>query len=280
MKIYISLDMEGIPGTYNWENEKLDRPLVRKAIRDHIEDVIEGIHQSRQNDDIEEIVIADSHSAGDNLDYDVTSLDERLYLISGSPRPLYMMPMLSSEYSQVFLIGYHAGTGALKGNMDHTYSNSRIQNISINGIRMNESLINAAYAGHLGVPVSLVTGDLALSKELLAETAMPWLKYVVTKEAHSKFSAKNYPRSVVGRDLIRKVVSALTQPKESIPLYRFESPVTLRIEFHSTAMADQACMMPYTRRIDGKTVEYTDNDYEIVFEAIMALVTLASTVGI
>jgi len=42
-------------------------------------------------------------------------------------------------------------------------------------------------------------------------------------------------------------------------------------------MADVACYMPYTKRIDGRTVEFTDDDYGIVFDAIMALVTLAST---
>ncbi len=280
MKLYISLDMEGIPGTYNWDNEKLDRAFVRKAMRDHVQDLLEGIAQSRHNDAVTEIVIADSHSAGDNLDYDVTGLDERVFLISGSPRPLYMMPMLTQHFDRVFLIGYHAGTGALKGNMDHTYSNSRIQNISINGMRMNEAMINAAFAGYLGVPVALVTGDLALKNELHAPEAMPWVKYVTTKEAHSKFSAMNYPKQIVRQNLIHAVNEALTPTKAKIPLYTFTAPITLRIEFHSTAMADQACLMPYTKRIDGKTVEYTDNDYAIIFEAIMALVTLASTVGI
>ncbi|HRY84603.1 MAG TPA: M55 family metallopeptidase [Candidatus Cloacimonadota bacterium] len=280
MKLYISLDMEGIPGTFNWENEKLDRPMVRKAIRGHIEDLIEGIRESRHSDDISEIVIADSHSAGDNLDYDITGLDERIYLISGSPRPYYMMPMLDSSFGQVFLLGYHAGTGALKGNMDHTYSNSRIQKIFLNDQPMNEALINAAYAGFLGVPVSLVTGDLTLRSELLREGAMPWLKYVVTKEAHSKFSAKNYPQNVVRQSLHHEINSALAQNRDDIPLYALSSPYRLKIEFHSTAMADQACMMPYTKRLDGRTILYEDNDFGIIFEAIMALVTLASTVGI
>lgn len=280
MKLYISLDMEGIPGTFNWENEKLDRPLVRKAIRGHIEDLLEGIRESRHSDDLEEIVIADSHSAGDNLDYDITGLDERVYLISGSPRPHYMMPMLDSSYAHVFLLGYHAGTGALKGNMDHTYSNSRIQKIFINDQPMNEALINAAYAGHLGVPVSLVSGDLALKNELVREGAMPWLKFVTTKEAHSKFSAKNYPRNLVRKTMFHEVNAALCQAKETIPLYGFTAPYQLKIEFHSTAMADQACMMPYTKRVDGRTVVYEDSDYGVIFEAIMALVTLASTVGI
>jgi len=32
MKIYISTDMEGIPGTFNWEQEKTNRPEVLKKL--------------------------------------------------------------------------------------------------------------------------------------------------------------------------------------------------------------------------------------------------------
>lgn len=278
MKLYVSIDMEGMPGTFNWEQEKINRAAVKQAMMDHVTDLIEAVKSSAQNDEITEILIADSHSAGDNLDYSVTAMDDRVNLISGGPRPFYMMPMLDSSFSQVMLLGYHAGTGALKGNMDHSYSNSRIQKIWINGIRMSEALINAAYAGSLGIPVSLVSGDLALQNELLDPDAMPWLHFVCTKEAHSKFSAKLYPRHKVQREFITAVHSALKHP--IYPLYKLESPYELKIEFHSTAMTDQACLMPYVKRLDGRTVSYTDNDYSVIFEAVMALVTLASTAGI
>lgn len=45
-------------------------------------------------------------------------------------------------------------------------------------------------------------------------------------------------------------------------------------------MADQACLMPYVKRLDGRCVEYVDDDYTVIFEAIMALVTLASTANL
>ena len=35
--------------------------------------------------------------------------------------------------------------------------------------------------------------------------------------------------------------------------------------------------MSYSKRLDGRTLEFTADDYEIVFEAIMVLVYLAST---
>ena len=54
MKIYISIDMEGIPGTWNWEQEKKDRNSVKKAIYEHTRDVLEAILTSEENSKIRE----------------------------------------------------------------------------------------------------------------------------------------------------------------------------------------------------------------------------------
>lgn len=276
MKIYISIDMEGMPGTFSWEHERVDRASVRACCMAHVTDCLTAILGSDQAQQITAITIADSHSAGDNLYYDITALDERISLISGGPRPNYMMPAFDKSYGLVFLLGYHAGTGSRQANMDHTYSNSRIQKIWINGIRMNEAMINSAYAGYHGVPVALISGDKALEEEMIP--VMPWLQFVRTKEAVAKFAALNYSQTAVRKTLGKAVTEALKA--KDLPLYSFAAPITLKIEFHSTAMTDVACLMPYVKRLDGRTVEFTDSDYGIIFEAIMALVTLASTAAI
>ncbi|HOZ00826.1 MAG TPA: M55 family metallopeptidase [Candidatus Syntrophosphaera sp.] len=277
MKLYISLDMEGMPGTFNWDQEKTDRPAVRRCFTHHVESVLQSVLEHPSSKTIEEITIADSHSGGDNLDYSITALDKRISLISGTPRPYYMMPELAGDYDQAWLLGYHSGTGALRGNMDHTYSNSRIHNIWLNGQPMNEALINSAYAGCLGVPVGLVTGDETLKKELSAP--MPWLQYVATKQAVAKFAAKNYSQLLVDELVKAAVDRALAKTKAELPLYTFPTPIKLKIEFSSTAMADQAQLLPHSKRLDGRTVEYSDDDYAVVFEAIDAMVYLASTAG-
>jgi len=145
---------------------------------------------------------------------------------------------------------------------------------------MNEALINAAYAGFYGVPVTLITGDKTLAEEILTEGAMPWVNFVVTKEAIAKFAAKNYSAVQVTNKTIEAVQKALAKEKSEYPLYKFEPPIMLKIEFASTSMADVACLMPYVKRIDGRTIEFEEDNYAVMFEAIMALVTLASTAEI
>ena len=63
--------MEGMPGTFNWDHEKADRASVRKYMQDHVSCAIEAILSGKEEHLIDEIVIADSHSHGDNLYYEI-----------------------------------------------------------------------------------------------------------------------------------------------------------------------------------------------------------------
>lgn len=275
MKVFISVDMEGIAGTFNWKQEDTVRNLVKKCMADQVSWVIDGIRESERNSEIEEIVIADSHDGGDSLSYDITALDERLHLITGSPRPNYMMPDFDESYDVVFLVGYHAGTGAHMGNMDHTYSNSCFHNIWVNGIPMNESFLNSAYAGCAGVPVGLIIGDSKLREEIFGENGMPWVEYVVTKKALSKFAVKQRPQNVVKRETVEAVKKCLAKNPKEIPLYTFDKSIELKIEFQTSSQADMAQRIPYSKRVDGRTVSYSDDDFRVIFETVMAMNGLA-----
>ncbi len=276
MKVFISLDMEGIAGTFNWQQETTqDHALVRKWMAQQIEWIIEGIRQSPKNAAITEITLADSHNYGDNLPYDITGLDERLSLISGNPRPNYMMPTLDNSYDTAFLIGYHAGTGTPFGNMDHTYSNSTIHNIWINGTPMNETFINSAYASCFSVPVSLIIGDKALKDQVLVDGGLPWVEFVVTKEALFKFAAKQRPMECVREDTSKAVQKVLLKDLKKLPLFGFEKPYELKIEFQTSNQADFASLIPLVERIDGRTLRFVSEDFKQIFEACIYLPALA-----
>lgn len=273
MKIYISLDMEGIAGTFTWTQEENNRNEVRNCISRQIEWVIEGIKSSNVNTSIEEIVIADSHSGGDNLLYEITSLDDRLHLISGYPRPKYMMPAFDYSYNMVFFAGYHGGIGTIYSAMDHSYT-PRFHKIWLNNKQVNESMINAAYAGYFNVPVGLVICDDALQKQLVLCGEMPWLKYVVTKYSLSRYAVKSRPQNVVRKETIQTVKNILESDFSKIPVYKFQPPIKLKIEFQTTSMSDIAEMIPDVKRIDGFTIELTHKDYAEIFDGIDAIATI------
>ncbi len=277
MKVYISLDMEGIAGTHSWTQEDNNRLEVRKCMAQQIEWIVEGIRSSNKNKSIEEIAVADSHSAGDSILYEITAIDDRLHLISGFPRPKYMMPAFDGSYGIVFFAGYHGGIGTLHSNMDHSYS-PRFHRIWIQDKPMNESLINAAYAGYHKVPVGLVIGDDALYNQLMASDALHWVKYVTTKYSLSRFAVKNKPMNVVKRETIEAVKSVLNSDINKIPLYRFKPPIKLKIELQTASMADVISLIPGVNRIDGVTIEFIHDNYCEVFDAIDGFAELARTV--
>lgn len=291
MNIYITFDMEGIAGTHTWTQEENNRPHIRQCMMQQAEWILEGIKSSKVNNSIEEIVIADSHSRGDSILYDITGLDDRLHLISGYPRPNYMMPAFDGSYSIVFFAGYHGGIGTLHSNMDHSYS-SRFHRIWFNNKIMNESLINAAYAGYFNVPVGLVIGDdtlamqlkpspLSSDSEILSDHSydtLPWIEYVVTKYSLSRFAVKSRPMNVVKNETIEAVKKVLASDFTKISLYKLDSPVTLKIEFQTASMADCVSMLPDVKRLDGITIELTNDDYAKLFNAIDAISTLAGSV--
>ena len=267
--------MEGIAGTFTWTQEENNRAEVRKCISQQIEWVIAGIKASKANKSVKEILIADSHSSGDNLLYEITALDDRLHLISGYPRPKYMMAGLDDTFNVVFFVGYHGGIGTMHSVMDHSYA-PRFHCIWINDKLMNESLINAAYAGYFDIPVGLVIGDDSLKKQL-EENGLTHSGYVVTKYSLSRFSVKNRPVNLVKKDTIDTVKKVLDSDVKKIPLYKFEPPIKLKIEFQTSSMADLAEMLPDIKRLDGFTIELVHKDYSEVFDAIDAIATLVRT---
>lgn len=48
MKLYISVDMEGLAGITNWKDETEDQVRFRKAMNEQVEWVLEGIAKSKR----------------------------------------------------------------------------------------------------------------------------------------------------------------------------------------------------------------------------------------
>ncbi len=283
MKLFCSIDMEGIAGTFNWSQEDSfgTRQQVKKWIRKQVEWVIQGIHESEKNHMIDEIVIADSHNNGDSLEYDITELDDRMYLISGSPRPEYMMPMFDKSYDVVFFLGYHAGAGRIQSTMDHTFSNSAFHNVWINDKLVNETLLNAAYAGYHGVPVGLIIGDLGLKKQLEEENLLDWVEFVITKEGITRFAAKQYPMNVVKNNTIEAVKRVLNKNLSDLPIFKFDSdfdhPIELKIQYNKTEMADVAQFIPEAKRLDARTIQYKNHSFKSIFNTVAIFSGLTRT---
>ena len=276
MKLYISVDMEGLAGITHWKDEKEEQVRFRQAMNQQVEWVLDGIAASKRNKEITQIVIADSHGGGENLSYDILSeKDDRVWLVSGSPRPQYMMPAMDDSFDLVFFVGYHAGAGQRAASMDHTYSGASIQNVYINDKLMNEGTINAAYAGIVNkTPVALVIGDSALEKQLFDDGMMPWVEYVSTKESLARFAAMYKPKALLKQETIEAVVKVLDGDYSKYPLYTFEAPYRCRIDLPTTSKCDVIEQMPGVTRIGGRSFEIVTDDFTQLFNAIHGVASM------
>ncbi len=276
MKLYISVDMEGLAGITNWKDETEDRERFRNAMNEQVEWVLEGISKSKHNKEITHIYIADSHGGGQNLSYDrLNDKDERVWLVSGSPRPQYMMPAMDDSFDMVFLVGYHAGAGEAASSMDHTYSGASVQNIYINGQLMNEGTINSAYAGIVHkVPVGLIIGDSGLERQMKGEGMMPWPEFVCTKQSLSRFSAVYKPKKLLKEETIAAVKKALDE-NERPQLYTLQAPYHCRMDLTNAAKCDQVQQMPGIHRTAGRTVEFESTSFTEIYDAIHGIASMS-----
>lgn len=276
MKLYISVDMEGLAGITNWKDETEDRERFRNAMNEQVEWVLEGISKSKHNKEITHIYIADSHGGGQNLSYDrLNDKDERVWLVGGSPRPQYMMPAMDDSFDMVFLVGYHAGAGEAASSMDHTYSGASVQNIYINGQLMNEGTINSAYAGIVHkVPVGLIIGDSGLERQMKGEGMMPWPEFVCTKQSLSRFSAVYKPKKLLKEETIAAVKKALDE-NERPQLYTLQAPYHCRMDLTNAAKCDQVQQMPGIHRTAGRTVEFESTSFTEIYDAIHGIATMS-----
>lgn len=264
MKIFISLDMEGISGLTYWK-EKDEK--IEKFMTDEVLAVIDGIKDFEKN---VEIVLCDSHSYGRNLD--IKRIYEDVKIISGYPREFYMISGIDESFDAGIFIGYHAPVGSLNGEMDHTYSSSTIFEVKINGFNVGEAEINGAFLGEYNIPVVLISGDDKLKK--FSSTFFPQTTFVVTKESLGRFSAKLYHPEFVHKILREETKNSLKNVKNIKPL-RFEKPINIEITFINTLMAEFASLIPNSKRLDGRRVFYESNSYKEIYNFLMASLSLA-----
>jgi D-amino peptidase len=266
MKVFISVDMEGVSGIVDWAQciaERDDYALGRELLVGEVNAAIEGAVAAGAT----EILVNDAHSVMRNLP--PGSLGGRAAYLSGRFKPLYMMQGLDSSFDAIVFLGYHAAM-ATPGVLSHTYNPRAIADVSLNGVTTGEAGLNALVAQHFGVPIAVITGDQYVGPE--AQPFCPGVTSIQVKESVSRFAALNQ-HPVTARELIRDgVQAALTAGDRAAP--NIEMPATVRIRFSSPDMAEQATWVRGTSRLDTVTVELTDADPLALFQSFIALVYL------
>ncbi|MGH7459771.1 MAG: M55 family metallopeptidase [Longimicrobiales bacterium] len=250
LKVYISVDMEGITGVVS--NEQLGPAgFEYQRFREFMTAEALAAIQGARDAGASEIVVSDSHGNGQNLL--IERLPADVTVIRSWPRPLMMMEGIDSSFHAAVFIGYHSGTTNPKGVRAHTISSARLAAVELNGRAMPEAGIKAAIAGHFGVPVVMISGDDATIEETRA--LLGDVEGAVVKRALS-FHAAATRTPEAGQALIRERVKSALQRRSSFKPFVLTGPIRLDVTFKNYRPAEMLAYLPIVERITAHAIRY------------------------
>ena len=278
MRVYLSVDMEGITGVaaakHVQPGEK-DYDRFRRLMTQDANAAIEGALAGGAA----EVVVSDGHGPMTNLL--IEELHHAARLISGSNKLLCQMEGIDGGFEAAFFVGYHQREGGGDGILNHTFIGRIVYEVRINGDPVDEAAVNAGLAGAFGVPVALVTGDNTVCAD--AERRIPGVITAPVKEAYDRYVGLSLgperAQALIrerATDAVRAVAAGRITP------HRAPSPVTFEVDFKRTAPAHMATLFPGVERRGPRTIAITDTDYVRAFKQMWGclIIGMASADGI
>ncbi len=264
MRVYISVDMEGIAGVVS-ESQVVPGSaaygVACQLMTDEANAAVRGVRSAGA----ESVVVNDAH--GQMLNIHPGELEEAAELISGSPKvPLGMMQGISDDFDCCIFVGYHGAAGAQRSVLAHTMDPEAFADVQVNDISWSETTLNASIADAFAVPLVLLSGDQIICQQIIDDR--PDVRTFTTKESLGYSTARNvHPRLACAaiEELAREAVSGgsagvSTRERRSIAL----SPCKLRIRFARVKFADACAAIPGSRREDAWEVTFDCADTLVV----------------
>ena len=254
LKVLISVDMEGVTGAVTGEQlgpAGFEYGRFREFMTAEALAAVEAAKEAGAT----EILVVDAHGNGQNLLIDRFPPDVRV--IRSWPRPLMMVQGVDSTFGAVVFIGYHSATTNTQGVRAHTISSANLAAVVLNDVAVGESGINAAIAGHFGVPVVAISGDDAAVAE--AQQLLGPIEGAVVKRALS-FHSANTLTPAAGQALIKERVRAGLAKRVTLRPYVLRGPIRLDITFKSYTPAEIVAYLPGVQRLNAHTIRFTGRD--------------------
>jgi D-amino peptidase len=271
MKVYLSVDMEGIGGiSHSDPTQRGDAgyPAAVALMVGEANAAIEGAFAAGAT----EVLVNDSHGSMFNLVPE--DIDARAVLLQGQ-KPWSMVAGAGPDrgFDVALFVGYHTRAGHPTGTIAHTYSGTPTLT-TLQGRPVGESGINALPLGAWGIPVGLVSGDDELAIE--TEAWLPWAERVVVKNVVSRRAAASV-HPTVARERVRGGAERAVRRAASGELRALDvgRPVELGAEYANAGQADYAALVPGAERYGDRGVRVVTDDPVIAYRAFLSGVRLA-----
>ena len=269
VRVLVYHDMEGLagqsdPATFRFNHQDA-YPTGRKYLIDDLNAVIGGLFDGGAT----EVHVVDAHGSG-NPDPDVvtTDLDPRAkQVFRDRPFRQYVDLVAPDVYDAVVAVGMHAKTGS-RGFASHTYTLGI--EFQINGKTITESELVGFSWGRVGVPVIMVTGDDRLQRDL---ATMPWIQYVVTKQATAADSAIPRPVATVHAEMRAAARRAVGERNRAKPM-TLRGPIEAGLKAYAPASLAILEGVPGINYRDN-TVTFSAPDFGAAYDGLVALINVA-----
>lgn len=200
MRVFISVDMEGISGLVRWADvvtDGIDYPRNRSLMTADTNAAIEGALEGGAT----EIIVEENHGIEDLCNLLMDEIHTEANVIRGAGRPgATTMAGLSKDTDVVLLVGHHGRAGSFPGIMAHTISYGWFKLVRLHGEPIGEPDFFAIRAGELGVPIGMVSGDQIVAEQVQA--ICPWAETIEVKQAFGRQSG-NCIAPPKAREMIR-----------------------------------------------------------------------------
>ncbi|MEU8780366.1 M55 family metallopeptidase [Streptomyces sp. NPDC048637] len=246
MRIYISVDMEGITGLVDADDVQpggRDYEHGRQMMAEDVNAAIRGALAAGAT----HITVNDAHGPMRNL------LPEALHpaarLIRGKPKNMGMLDGLTADHDAALCVGYHSRAGTL-GVLSHSFMGHEIEDIWLDGRPVGEIGLAHATSAALGVPVAVLTGDDRACEEMAEWDAS--VTTVAVKYAGDRFAAELRPAEEARTAIEKAVAAGLVAPRVTSTVWE---PVTLTVRWQSASVASALQGIPGVTATDFRTVQ-------------------------
>jgi D-amino peptidase len=250
MRVYISVDMEGISGVVGDDQTSAGQPEYgrsRKLMAEDANAAIRGAFAGGAT----EVVVNDSHGSQRNLLPE--DLDPRARLISHSFKRHGMVEGLDQTFDAVIFVGYHAKADSPRGLFAHTGSGV-VKDVNVNGRSAGEGGLNTLMAQWYGVPVVMISGD-----DVAVEQQKQWtpnVRGVVVKRAINMRAVEARPLAEARKEIEAAAREGVAGARKFTP-DRAAGGYKVRMQLRNFTIPEVATAFSEIHLVAPDTVEFT-----------------------
>lgn len=266
MRVFISVDMEGVSGVTRWEDvvtRGQDYQRARSWMTADVNAAVAGARLAGAT----EFVVEENHGVEALCNLVLDEIDPEVDVVRGQPRGgATTVSALDDSFNALFLVGHHAKVGDYPGICAHTISYGDYRDVRLDGRSVSEGEIFATIAAQHGVPTALIAGDDVVAAEITR--VCPGVETAIVKRALSRTAGAIIPPAraqriiaSASRRAVERVKANEIAPPEFTPPFAME--VEMRTPFSVEARDAFEKRFPEFEIVDDCTVAFTQDDMHV-----------------